>query len=109
MTLVSANTLEVSLASVPGSYLIIDIGGIFPPGDSTPPIVAITSPANDSTTTDSQIALSVTASDQVQARAAWRMCTVNGQETIYDPSDNTWTITGLPLSIGAEFDRRAKQ
>jgi len=101
VTLLSANTLEVSLASVPGSYLVIGIAGIFPPGDTTPPIVAITSPANNSITTDSQIALSVTASDPGPGASGVAQVYVNGQEATYYPGDNTWALAGVVLSIGA--------
>jgi hypothetical protein len=101
VTLASANTLEVSLASVPGSYLIIDIGGLFPPGDTTPPIIAITSPANNSTTTDSQIAVSVKASDPGPAPSGVAHVYVNGQEATYDSSDDTWALAGVALSVGA--------
>jgi len=101
VTLVSANALEVSLASVPGSYLIIDIGGIFPPGDTAPPIVAISSPANNSTTTDSQIAVSVTASDPAPGPSGIAQMYVNDQEATYNPGDNTWVSAGVALSIGA--------
>jgi len=100
VTLVSANTLEVSLASVPGSYLIIDIDGIFPPGDTTPPIVAITSPANNSTTTDSQIAVSVTASDPGPGASGVAHVYVNGREATYNPGNNTWRLSDLSLNIG---------
>ncbi len=96
MTLVSANTLEVSLASVPGSYLIIDIDGIFPPGDTTPPTVAIISPANNSTTTDSQIAVRVTASDPEPGASGVAHVYLNEQEATYNPGDNSWTLSDSP-------------
>jgi hypothetical protein len=100
VTLVAGNTLEVSLASVPGAYLVIDIGGLFPPGDTTPPIIAFTSPGNNSTTTDSQITVSGTASDPGPGASGVAHVYVNGEEATYFPSDNTWAIAGTALSIG---------
>ncbi|MGH9871912.1 MAG: PKD domain-containing protein, partial [Pyrinomonadaceae bacterium] len=101
VTLDSTNTLAVTLASDPGSYLIVDIGGAFPPGDTTPPALAITSPANNSTTTDAQITVSGTASDPGPGASGVAQVQVNGQEAAYNSNENTWAITGVALSIGA--------
>ena len=103
VTLNATNTLEVKLASVPGSYLIINIGGALPPGDTIAPNITITSPANNATTTDSQTTVTGTASDTGTNASGVAHVYVNGQEATYNSSDSTWTIANVPLSLGANL------
>ena len=71
--------------------------------DATPQIVTITSPANNSTTTDSQISVSVTASDPGSAAGGVAHVYVDGQEATYNPGDNTWSLAGPEHR--SKFDR----
>jgi hypothetical protein len=63
IVLATNNQLDIRLESVPGSYLIINIAGIVPGGDTAAPAIAITAPVDHSTTTATQSNVSGTASD----------------------------------------------
>lgn len=98
ITLSGQNQLDVRLASDPGSYLIINITGTIPNTDTTAPLLAVTTPTNNFTTTDNQIAVSGTASDPASGIA---QVYVNDVEAAYNPSDNTWTLANVSLALGA--------
>lgn len=98
VTLNAQNQLNVSLASDPGSYLIIYITGTVPSTDTTPPSLAITSPANNSTTTAHQITISGTASD---AGSGVAHVYVNDVEASYSTANGTWTLANVALTLGS--------
>ncbi len=101
VTLAANNQLNVTVASVPGSYLIINIAGIVPVSDTTPPTVAITSPANNSTTTDSQVTVSGTAIDSGPGASGVAHVYVNNVEAAYNSSSGTWTLANVSLALGS--------
>lgn len=101
ITLGEQNQLDVSLASDPGSYLIIYVTGTIPGTDTTAPLVAVTSPANNSTTTENQITVSGTASDPNQSASGIANVYVNDVEASYSSSSNTWTLANVSLTLGA--------
>jgi RHS repeat-associated protein len=98
IVLSAQNQLDVSLASDPGSYLVINITGTVPANDTTGPLLEITSPNNNSPTTESQITVSGTASDPGSGLAH---VYVNEVEASYNSSTNTWTLTNVSLVLGA--------
>ena len=100
VTLATYNTLEVRVASDPGSYLIINIGGVVL-SDTTPPTVSITSPANNSTTDASQTTVNGTVSDTGANASGVAHVYVNGIEASHNSANGTWTISNVALSIGA--------
>ena len=100
ITLSAQNQLDVSLASDPGSYLIINITGTVPANDTTAPLLEVTNPLNDSTVTNSQITVTGTASDPGQGASGVAHVYVNDVEAAYNSSNNTWALTGVSLSLG---------
>ncbi|HEY0764376.1 MAG TPA: PKD domain-containing protein [Pyrinomonadaceae bacterium] len=98
ITLNAQNQLDISLASDPGSYLIINITGTVPGTDTTAPLLAITSPDNNSTKTETQITVTGTASDSGSGVAH---VYVNDVEASYNSSTNTWTLANVSLALGA--------
>ncbi len=88
----------MSLEGDPGSYLIITITGTVP--DTTAPLLQITSPANNSTTTGTQITVSGTASDPSQDPSGVAHVYVNNVEASYNSSNNTWTLANVSLALG---------
>src|SRR2546425_593115 len=100
VTLAANNVLEVRVASDPGSYLIINIGGLVP-SDITPPTISITSPASNSSTEASQITVSGTASDNGANASGVAHVYVNGIEASYNSANGTWSISNVVLNIGA--------
>lgn len=101
VTLAANNQLDVRLESEPGSYLIIDISGALSNRDTTPPTIAITSPANNSTTTALQTTVSGTALDAGTAASGVAHVYVNNSEAAYSSGDGTWTIPDVTLALGA--------
>src|SRR5438876_4109092 len=101
VSLGSANTLEVELASKPGSYLIIDISGPIPASDTTPPLLAIASPENNTTPSESMIAVSGTAIDPRAGASGVAHVYVNDLEATLNASDSTWALTNFPLAMGS--------
>lgn len=100
VTLAVSNTLEVKLASQPGSYLIINITGTRVIQDTAPPNVSITSPVNNYNTTNSAIVVNGTASDTGQNASGVAHVYVNNTEAVYNPTTNTWAIANVPLQLG---------
>jgi RHS repeat-associated protein len=101
VVLAANNQLEVRLESAPGSYLTINIAGIVPGGDTVAPAIAITSPADHSTTTDTQTNVSGTASDPGSGASGIAHVYVNNSGAAYNSGDGTWTISNVPLALGA--------
>jgi RHS repeat-associated protein len=101
ITLAANNQLDVRLESEPGSYLIIDIGAAMPNRDTTPPTTAISSPANNSTTTAPQTTVSGTALDAGAGASGVAHVYVNNSEAAYNSGDGTWTIPDVALALGA--------
>ncbi|HEX5833419.1 MAG TPA: hypothetical protein VFY34_06190, partial [Pyrinomonadaceae bacterium] len=101
ITLNAQNQLDVSLESDPGSYLIIYITGTIPGTDTTAPLLEVTSPANNSTTTENQITVSGNASDPNQGASGIANVSVTDVEAAYSSSTNTWTRANVPLALGA--------
>src|SRR5262249_21600054 len=71
------------------------------PTDTTPPLVAITSPADGFTTTATSITVSGTASDPGQFASGVASVTVNGSTATRDAVAGTWTLSGVALALGA--------
>src|SRR6185369_8332259 len=108
ITLSDQNQLDVSLASDPGSYLIIYITGTVSGGDTTPPSLEVTNPINNYSTTDSQITFNGSASDPGEGSAGISHVYVNNVEASYNSATNTWTLSNVSLSVGPkEFVVRA--
>ncbi len=100
VTLNSTNTLEVRLTSNPGSYLTINIVGVSAPADTAPPLLSITTPANDTITTAETISVSGTVSDAGNPASGVTHVYVNGVEATLNPTNVTWSIAGVLLSVG---------
>ena len=96
----ATNTLELRLASNPGSYLIINIGAETIPIDRTPPTVSITEPANETKTTNTSITLRGTVADTGTAASGVEHVYVNGLEADINIAEQTWSIGDVPLELG---------
>jgi RHS repeat-associated protein len=70
-----------------------------PPPDTTAPTLAITSPTNNFTTTDTTIAVSGTVSDPGTSPSGIAQVTVNGTAATINPN-GTWSIASVPLNLG---------
>lgn len=101
VSLNSTNRLEVRLTSDPGSYLIINIAGVSVPTDNAPPLLSITQPANNSSTASETINVSGTAADTGNPASGVAHVYVNGVEAILNTANATWSISDVPLSVGA--------
>ncbi|HSS20957.1 MAG TPA: hypothetical protein VLL54_12855, partial [Pyrinomonadaceae bacterium] len=101
VTLSANNQLDVRVASAPGSYLIINICGTTPATDTTPPLIAITSPGNNTTTTAAEVSVSGTASDTGANASGIAHVYVNGVEAAYNSAAGTWIINNVALNLGA--------
>jgi hypothetical protein len=107
IVLTANNQLEVRLESVPGSYLIINIAGIVPGGDTVAPGISITSPVDHSSTTATHTEVSGTASDVGTGGTGGTGASgvahvyVNNAEAAYNSSDGTWSISNVALALGA--------
>ncbi len=101
VTLSPNNQLDLRIESNPGSYLIINIEGLVPIRDTASPTVAITSPQNNGNTSDSQITVSGTATDAGVGASGIARVYVNDTEAAYNSADETWTISNVVLTLGA--------
>lgn len=99
VTLKQDNTLEVKLASQPGSYIFVSVLGVFK--DTTAPAVAIISPANGLTTTESSVVVSGTASDPGANASGIAGVYVNNSQAVYNPATGTWSIANVALAVGS--------
>jgi RHS repeat-associated protein len=71
------------------------------PPDTQAPQVSITSPANNSTTTETFVNVSGTASDAGQYQSGVSQVTVNGIAATYDAASGQWTAANVPVTLGA--------
>ncbi|MEA2203723.1 MAG: hypothetical protein QOE77_499 [Blastocatellia bacterium] len=101
VTLTSANSLEVRLASNPGSYLIINLSGSVAVTDNTAPSIVIAAPADNAKTSNDTIAVSGTALDSGLSATGVAHVYVNELEATFNTADSTWSIVALPLLIGS--------
>lgn len=70
------------------------------PAETTPPVVAITSPLNNTNTNSPTITVSGTASDPGTNASGIAQVTVNNVPANYNASNNTWTLANFPLAVG---------
>jgi RHS repeat-associated protein len=99
VNLTTNNQLDVRVASDPGSYLLINLCGTVPVSDTTAPALTITSPLNDSTTTQSAITVNGTAIDNGAGATGVAHVYVNDVEASYNSATNTWTIANVALAL----------
>ncbi|MFB3903053.1 MAG: Ig-like domain-containing protein, partial [Acidobacteriota bacterium] len=69
------------------------------PTDTTPPIVQIVSPDNNTAVYNSKIAVRGLARDEGEIRTGVTSVTVNGAPADFDASDGSWLVT-VPLALG---------
>jgi RHS repeat-associated protein len=100
VSLSEANSLEVRLASNPGSYLIIDISAAAQVKDTSPPTVSITTPIDGSSTSNNAVDINGIAVDTGAAASGVAHVYVNELEAVFNPANSTWTIAVVPLVIG---------
>ena len=99
VTLAANNTLEVKLASQPGSFLVINLQGSYV--DRTPPSVAITEPKEGLVTTLPNVVVAGAASDPGQNASGIASVYVNEQPAVYNQTTGTWSIANVRLKLGA--------
>jgi RHS repeat-associated protein len=93
------NTIEVNLASEPGSFLTLTIEGAGCAPDTSAPVVAITTPLNNSTTADTAITVSGTAADAGGSGVARVL--VNNAEAAFNSETGNWTLANFALNLGS--------
>jgi RHS repeat-associated protein len=71
-----------------------------PPADTTAPTLAITSPADGTTTVETTANISGTVYDAGQYASGIQGVTVNGTAATLDSQAGNWTINGVALNIG---------
>jgi RHS repeat-associated protein len=93
-----SNTITVTATDIAGNAAnsVVTVRRIEP--DATAPTVAITSPANNSETTDTSVSVSGTATDPGTNASGVQSVTVNGQSANF--SNGNWTISSLSLNLG---------
>ncbi len=89
------------LPSNPGSYLIINIAGATLPKDTTAPTLSISEPTDDATTIDTSIDVSGAVSDAGTPASGVAHVYVNGVEATINPNQQTWSLSGVLLEMGA--------
>src|SRR5687767_13727361 len=94
------NCLAVRLTYNPGSYLVMNISAEIDREDTTPPNVSITEPAAESETTNTSISVSGTVSDSGTNPSGIANVYVNGIEANLNLSEQTWSVSGVPLELG---------
>ncbi|HEY0170094.1 MAG TPA: Ig-like domain-containing protein, partial [Pyrinomonadaceae bacterium] len=80
---------------------IVGNASVTPPPDATPPTVRVTSPPDNSTTTDPAIVVTGTATDTGVNASGVASVAVGGQPAVYNASTGTWSIANVPLALGA--------
>jgi RHS repeat-associated protein len=103
ISVAATNTIEVTLpATAPvNSYLTVSINGIDCTADTAAPSVAITAPANNSTTTAAQTNVTGTASDTGNPATGVAHVYLNNIEAAYNAATGTWTLNNVALNLGA--------
>ncbi|HWS90118.1 MAG TPA: Ig-like domain-containing protein [Pyrinomonadaceae bacterium] len=99
VTLAANNTLEVKLASQPGSFLVINVKGNYV--DRTPPSVSIAEPKAGLVTIQPEIVVAGAASDPGQYASGIASVYVNDRPAVYNQSTGTWSIANVSLKLGA--------
>lgn len=100
-------TYPIVTGQVIANYLSINTGkitgnaSVTPPPDTTLPVVAITSPQNNSTTISSSITVSGTASDPGTSPSGIAQVTVNNVPATFNAANGTWTISNVALAPGS--------
>ncbi|MEQ1922235.1 MAG: discoidin domain-containing protein [Pyrinomonadaceae bacterium] len=101
VTLLAQNTLEIRLASTPGSYLSIKVSGEnCGSSDNVPPQIVISSPLDNTATTNATIGLSGTAADFGANASGVAQVLVNDVAVSYNATAKTWSLTGASLAVG---------
>lgn len=99
VTLAASNTLEVKLASSPGSFIIINVKGTHL--DKTPPQLSVNSPTDGLKTNDAALAIiKGTASDPGDGATGISGVFVNDAAASYDATAGAWSLANLPLTLG---------
>ncbi|HJQ33118.1 MAG TPA: Ig-like domain-containing protein [Pyrinomonadaceae bacterium] len=83
-----------------GGRIIGDTSATAPP-DTQKPTVAITSPADGSTTYDASVTVEGTASDSGQYQSGIKSITVGDKTASFNAAAGTWTVSGVAVSMGA--------
>jgi RHS repeat-associated protein len=80
---------------------IVGNNAVTPPPDTTQPTITITSPANNSTTTNASVTVSGTAADPGTNASGIASVTVNNVAATYTPATGQWTLANVALNLGA--------
>jgi RHS repeat-associated protein len=100
-------TYPIVTGQVIANYLNINTGKITgnasttPAPDTTLPIVSITSPANNSSTTSSSITVTGTASDPGASPSGIAQVTLNNAAATYNAGNGAWSIANVALAPGS--------
>lgn len=99
---IGSNTITVRAVDVAGNAATqtVTVTRNQPP-DSTPPNIAIASPANNAIVSTAGITVSGTANDLGAGATGINRVTVNGQIAAYNAATGAWTINNVPLNEGS--------
>lgn len=75
------------------------------PPDTTAPVIAIITPANNTVTPDAAVTVTGTADDLGSNASGINRVVVNGQPAAYNPATKAWTILNVQLSEGSNTIR----
>lgn len=104
VVLAAQNTLEIRLASSPGSYLSIKVSGEnCGTSDNVPPQIVISSPVDNTAMTAATIGLSGTAEDIGANASGISQVLVNDVQVSYNATTKTWSLAAAPLAIGTNI------
>ena len=90
---VGSNTITATARDNSNNTSAASITVVRSPLDTVPPVLAVTSPADNSETFDSQITVSGTATDAGAGASGIQSITVNGILANYNAATNIWTAT----------------
>ena len=103
-TLSAQNTLEIRLASSPGSYLTIEMRGEnCGYADNVPPSIVITSPADNTATINETMTIRGTAEDGGNNPSGIAQVFVNDVSVPYNATNKTWELASASLNTGANL------
>lgn len=94
------NTLTARATDNAGNLSTLATITVVRQADTTAPSVAITSPANNSTTQAGSITVSGTASDAGAYAVGVAQVTVNGVPASFNSQNGTWTLSKFSLAVG---------
>ena len=80
---------------------IVGNNAVTPPPDTTQPTIAITAPANNSTTTSTSVTVTGTASDPGANATGVASVTVNNVAAAYNAATGQWSLANVALNLGA--------